>query len=119
MAELQTNLNVAPFFDDYNEDKQYYRILFRPAVAVQARELTQMQTILQKQISRFGDSIYKDGSVVEGCNYTTYPQLKQIKFKDSTAATLDFGLLTLNHSEVSNGYLLVSNWSSCCCFQSI
>lgn len=109
MAELQTNLNVAPFFDDYNEDKQYYRILFRPAVAVQARELTQMQTILQKQISRFGDSIYKDGSVIEGCNYTTYPNLKQVKFKDSTASTLDFGLLTLNHTDVANGYLLVSN----------
>ena len=37
MADLNTNLNVAPFYDDYNESSDYYRILFRPATAVQAR----------------------------------------------------------------------------------
>lgn len=116
MAELQTNFNVAPFYDDYDEDKQYYRILFRPATAVQARELTQLQTMMQKQISRFGDSIYKDGSVVEGCNFTSYPKLSQIKFKDGTSETIDFSLLIKNNTDVANvqshltnSYLLVSN----------
>lgn len=108
-SELQTDLSVAPYFDDYNEDNQYYRILFRPSVAVQARELTQLQTILQKQITRFGNSIYKDGSIVEGCNFSTYPKLPQMKFKDSNTTTLDFSTLTLNSSEVSNSVLLVSN----------
>jgi len=118
MAGLQTNLNVAPFYDDYNEDKQYYRILFRPSTAVQARELTQIQTIMQKQISRFGDSIYKDGSIVEGCNFTQYPNLAQVKFKDSNTTTYDFTLLTVgnydptaNISHLSNSPLLVSNTS--------
>ena len=111
MAELQTNLNVAPFFDDYDDNKQYYRILFRPTVAVQARELTQMQTILQKQISRFGDSIYKDGTIIEGCNFSTYPNIRQVRFRDTGPTSLDFGYLTLNHTEVSNSYLLVSNTS--------
>jgi hypothetical protein len=54
------------YFDDYDETKKYYRILFRPSVAVQARELTQLQTMLQNQISRFGDNTYKDGSIVTG-----------------------------------------------------
>ena len=59
MPQLTTNFNVDPYYDDYNEDKKYTRILFKPGVAVQARELTQMQTMLQTQISRFGDNIYK------------------------------------------------------------
>ncbi len=78
MAELKTDFNVAPFYDDYDEDKQYYRMLFRPATAVQARELTQLQTMMQKQVSRFGDSIYKDGSVVEGCNFFKTKSLKAV-----------------------------------------
>src|ERR1700744_4566465 len=57
---------VAPYFDDYDEDKQFLRILFRPSKAVQARELTQLQTILQKQIQRFGQGVFQDGSMVTG-----------------------------------------------------
>ena len=108
MAELKTDFNVAPYYDDYDEDKQYYRILFRPATAVQARELTQLQTIMQRQISRFGDSIYKDGTIIEGVNTVSVPGLRQVKFADSNSATIDFTLLTTGTSEANN-YLLVSN----------
>jgi len=122
MAGLSTNFNVAPFYDDYDPNNQYYRILFRPGTAVQARELTQLQTILQNQVSSFGNSIYKDGSVIEGCNFTTYPNMQQIKFVDSNSSTLDFTTLTLNYTDVafdtsnnivnaSNSFLLVSNTS--------
>lgn len=55
-----------PYYDDYQESKGFYRILFKPGVAVQARELTQLQTILQKQVERFGSHVFKDGSVVLG-----------------------------------------------------
>jgi hypothetical protein len=55
------------YFDDFDEAKQFYRILFRPATSVQARELTQLQTMLQLQVSRFADHVFKDGSVVTGC----------------------------------------------------
>ena len=47
---MAINFNVNPYYDDYNEDKGFHRILFKPSVSVQARELTQLQTILQKQI---------------------------------------------------------------------
>lgn len=60
----------APYYDDYNENKDFHRILFRPGFAVQARELTQLQTILQKQIERFGRHIFKNGSVVLGGEIT-------------------------------------------------
>lgn len=58
--------NVAPYYDDYDETKNYQRILFRPGVSVQARELTQLQTALQAQIDRFGRHVFKDGSAAIG-----------------------------------------------------
>lgn len=61
---MPTNFNTAPYYDDYSEDKLFYRILFKPGRAVQARELTQIQTILQNQINRFGQNIFKEGSLV-------------------------------------------------------
>jgi len=68
MASIETNLNQSPFFDDFNEDKNFHRILFRPGFAVQARELTQLQTILQNQVERFGDEILTNGTIVKGCD---------------------------------------------------
>ena len=61
---MALDFNIEPFYDDYSEDKKYYRILFRPGYAVQARELTQLQTIIQQQIKRHGDHIFKNGSMV-------------------------------------------------------
>jgi len=63
---IDTNFNVNPYYDDYDEDKKFLRMLFKPGYAVQARELTQAQTILQKQIERFGNHIFQNGSVVTG-----------------------------------------------------
>ena len=51
--------------DDYADSDGYYRILFNAGRALQARELTQMQTIINKQIERFGDNIFKEGAVVK------------------------------------------------------
>jgi hypothetical protein len=58
------NFNTEPYNDDYSEDNKFYRILFRPSFAVQARELTQLQTILQNQITRQGDHLFKQGAMV-------------------------------------------------------
>ncbi len=69
---INTNFNVSPYYDDYDEDKKFLRMLFKPGYAVQARELTQLQTILQKQVERFGNHVFQNGSVVTGG--TTYLQ---------------------------------------------
>ena len=58
------NYNVAPYYDDFDETKNYHRILFKPGYSVQARELTQLQTALQAQIDRYGQFAFKDGSRV-------------------------------------------------------
>ena len=66
-----TLFNITPYFDDYDETKKFLRVLFRPGYAVQARELTQLQTILQNQIERFGNHIFQDGSKVYGGEIAT------------------------------------------------
>ena len=59
-----TNLNVSPYFDDFNADDNYYKVLFKPGLPVQARELTGLQSILQNQIAKFGQHFFKEGSKV-------------------------------------------------------
>ena len=61
---MAIDFNTEPYYDDFTESKRFLKILYRPGYAVQARELTQMQTILQNQISRFGDHVFKEGSLV-------------------------------------------------------
>ena len=66
----QTNLNVNPYFDDFDADKDYYRVLFKPGFPIQARELTTLQSILQNQLENFGSHIFKEGSIVIPGNVT-------------------------------------------------
>jgi len=58
--------NKDPYFDDFDVDKGYLRSLFRPGTAVQARELTQIQTVLQNQVESIGSHIFENGAVVAG-----------------------------------------------------
>lgn len=58
------NLNQSPYFDDFLENKKYYRILFRPGRAVQARELNQIHSLIQNQLQRFGNNMFKPGTQI-------------------------------------------------------
>ena len=60
----KTNLNAAPYFDDFNAENNYQKILFRPGFAVQARELTQLQSALQHQIEAHGSHVFREGAMV-------------------------------------------------------
>jgi hypothetical protein len=73
---LNTNFNVDPYYDDFDESKNFHRVLFRPGLAVQGRELTQMQSILQNQIDRFGEHIFKEGAILTGIE----PQIELVSF---------------------------------------
>jgi len=68
---VPTEAADSPYYNDYDETKDFYNILFRPGYAVQARELTQLQTIAQKQVQRLGDHIFKNGSIVTGAQIST------------------------------------------------
>ena len=62
----KTNLNVTPYYNDFEEGDNFHKVLYRPGFAVQARELTSQQSILQNQIEKFGRNIFKEGTVISG-----------------------------------------------------
>jgi len=60
----KTNLNVAPYYDDFDSGKNFYKVLFRPGYSIQTRELTSLQSILQNQIESYGRFLFKQGQQV-------------------------------------------------------
>jgi hypothetical protein len=80
---ISTNLNASPYFDDFSEDKEYYKVLFKPSTSVQVRELNQLQQILQNQIEKFGDNIFKRGTIIDGCNFQFNNRLPYVKLLDN------------------------------------
>ena len=60
----ETNLNISPYFDDFDPKSNYYKVLYKPGYPVQARELTTMQSILQNQVEDVGNHLFKEGTVV-------------------------------------------------------
>ena len=61
---FKTNLNVTPYHDDYSPSDNFQQVLARPAFAIQARELTQLQSILRNHSEKIGDFVFQEGSVV-------------------------------------------------------
>jgi len=81
------NFNVSPYYDDFDPSKNYHRILFKPGYAVQAREVTQAQTILQNQISDFASAIYSQNTPVSGGQVTTNLNCFYIKLNPTYGTT--------------------------------
>jgi len=75
----KTNLNVSPYYDDFDKGDNYYKVLFKPGYPVQARELTGLQSILQNQIESFGSHMFKEGSMVIPGGITCDNQFTTVK----------------------------------------
>ena len=97
----KTDLNVAPYYDDFDVTDNFHRVLFRPGFAVQARELTTLQSILQNQIERLSDHVFEQGAMVipGDIGYDlNYYAVKLTSFTDSASVGVtlnDFIGLTL------------------------
>ena len=78
-----TNLNVNPYFDDFDKDKNFSRVLFKPGVPVQARELSTLQSILQNQVEQFGKHFFKEGSVVIPGSVAYDPNFHAVKIEQT------------------------------------
>jgi hypothetical protein len=83
----QTNLNVNPYYDDFDPAKDYYRVLFKPGFPIQARELTTLQSILQNQLESFGSHIFKEGSIVVPGNVTYDDQYYAVEINSTHLGT--------------------------------
>lgn len=64
------NLNFSPYNDDYDSLKKFVQLLAVPGRGVQAREFTQIQSLLKDMIGRVSDTLYKDGSIISGMSFS-------------------------------------------------
>jgi len=85
MATNITNTTFSTTYkDDFVDSDNYHRILFNSGKLLQARELTQAQTILQKQIERFGNNIFTEGAMVKAGGVNVNNAYEFIKLNETT-----------------------------------
>ena len=89
----KTDLNISPYYDDFDPAKNYHKVLFKPGFPVQARELTALQSMLQNQIKDFGEHIFKEGSIVVPGAPTLDIEYNAVKLQ-ATQFSIDISLYT-------------------------
>lgn len=95
MESIYTPPGSKGYYDDFDCSKNYLQIMFNPSRAVQARELTQIQSIFQEQQARAGSFWYKSGTPITGGRITvTFDQpFMAIGATDMTGQPIDPNLL--------------------------
>ena len=78
---ITINTNQNPYFDDFDDGKNFHQVLYKPSLPVQARELTTQQSILRDQVKKFGDHIFKNGSKVSGGELVLNLDYEYVKLK--------------------------------------
>jgi len=91
----KTDLNISPYYDDFDRGKDFYKVLFKPGFPVQARELTTLQSIFQNQVEYFGKNIFKEGSMVLPGAITFDNQFSAVQL-DSSNLGVDISLYIKN-----------------------
>ena len=91
----KTNLNTSPYYDDFDQSKNFYKVLFKPGFPVQARELTGSQSISQDQLSKLSTYVFKDGAKVIPGDPSFQDNVRSIKL-NSTNFGVDVSLYTNN-----------------------
>ena len=84
--QFTDNLLSRTYKDDFTDSNNYHRILFNSGKALQARELTQLQTIIQKEIETFGRNVFKEGANVIPAGVTLNTRYEFIKLDTSSNA---------------------------------
>ena len=87
----KTNLNVNPYYEDFDASKNFYKILFRPGYSIQGRELTQVQSILQNQIESFGRYAFKQGEQVIPGEVSLNKKLNYVKLSSVSEVAINQG----------------------------
>jgi len=87
----KTNLNVNPYYEDFDAKKNFYKILFRPGYSIQGRELIQLQSILQNQVESFGRFAFKQGQLVIPGEVSLNTKLDYVKLSSVTEVAVNDG----------------------------
>ena len=102
---LTKDLNISPYFDDFDANNQYHRILFRPGTAVQARELTQIQSMLSDQIEKFSSWAFRNGDIVTGCQLSNLDVVPFVRLQDRQTNGSVFSITNI----LSSNTIIVGN----------
>jgi hypothetical protein len=78
---ISINTNQNPYFDDFDDSKNFHQVLYKPSLPVQARELTTQQSILRDQLKKFGDHVFQNGSKVTGGDFVLNLDYEYVKLK--------------------------------------
>ena len=79
-----SNVFNSSYKDDFKDSDNYHRVLFNSGRALQARELTQLQTIIQEEIGRFGRNVFKEGASVNPGGPTITSDYEFVKLNTAT-----------------------------------
>ena len=103
MTRLTSKTFATEYRDDFDQSDNYHRILFNSGRALQARELTQLQTIIQAEVARLGRHIFKDGAAVNPGGVTVNTNYEFIKLSSSRPLPPDTSDLIGVEYRASNG----------------
>lgn len=84
----------APYNDDFNPELNFLRILSVPGRPIQARELTQAQTILQNQIAQVSNHLFRNGTPVLGAKINLNTNKPACRFHNRQMADRATGTLS-------------------------
>lgn len=102
-TDLTKNTFSSTYKDDFADSDNYHRILFNSGRALQARELTQLQTITQSEISRMGRHLFREGGAVNPGGTTINNKYEFIKL----VGNLPTGnIIGLNLTSTSNSIIV-------------
>jgi len=101
---MAVDTTVSPYFDDFNKQNNYVKILFKPGVAVQSRELTQIQSILQNQVQSLGGFLFKDAQKVNGPKPNINLDARTVRLKPTNARNEQ-----INVNNLLNTYVVADN----------
>lgn len=99
----------SPYFDDYDENKKFHRLLFRPGISVQCREMNQLQTMLQEQIKRMGDHSFKDGAKVVDGQLSFDTSIRYVRLQSNTFDVTQFiGATAVGQTSGAKAYIVTA-----------
>ena len=107
-TSLSSNTFSSVYRDDYQDSDNYHRILFNGGKALQARELTQSQTIINKELERLGTNLFINGGAVTGGSITVDNKVEYVLHKGNpNINTVTVEKNPLGPFQKLNGYVVV------------
>lgn len=99
----QINTNITPYHDDFDERKDYYRVMYKPGFPIQARELTTTQSILQNQIEQLASSFMKVGDNVVPGQFLYSNPVAYVRLSSQTQGSLASDFIGYTITGVQSG----------------